>query len=82
MLATNNKNALKFIGTFPQSWGGSSAILHYFSTDILFRNYAIVISPTQPNKAELGFDLEMILHTTTHPLHNISAVAYYILTKL
>ena len=37
----------KFFPSFSEPRGGASAILHYFSTNTLLMNYAIVITPTQ-----------------------------------
>ena len=101
MLATNNKNVLRFkgqlcIGTWTKEafgvlWGrnffqamfkffplfleprgGASTILHYFSTNTLFMNYAIVITtPTQPQlnliKPKLGLTWKWLC--TPPPTH-------------
>ena len=40
--------------------------LLFFTSNTLFMNYAIVITPSQPNKALVGFDIKMTLQTPSH----------------
>ena len=53
-------NMFKFFPSFSEPRGGASAILHYYSTDTLFMNYAILITLTQPQlnliKPKLGLN--------------------------
>ena len=41
-------NMFKFFPSFSEPRGGASAILLYYSPDTLFMNYAIGITPSQP----------------------------------